>query len=786
MIKTDDAQAMRQSEYRLLYGRDSAMSFRSSFLVTPVLLLLSIVYADGPVGSVSGEVVSERTQDPVIGAYVIIEGTSYGGMTDASGAFSIIDVPVGGYGMSVSSVGHHPEVKTDIMVRSGRVTFVEFSLVTAAISGMVIEVRPTCFREDETNPTSSIELTGEQIRRTPGSAGDVIRVIAGLPSISKVDDQYNGLAVRGGNPMENGIYIDGVEIANINHFPRQGTSGGGLGMVNVDLLEEVWFSAGGFSAVYGDRLSSVMELKLRGGNREEFDGQVDLSMSGLGVVFEGPLDNGRGSWLACARRSYIDLLVDIADIDAVPTYSDFQTKVEFDLSPSHRISLLGIGAVDYVDYSYEQAYEDGNTNYGITENWNLVTGLGWKWLWEGDGFSTTTISFQGIGFKGDYREVLTGDVQSEQNSTEKALQLRNDNTWQASPRLMLEFGFDGKYRFDRFDNFYAADTNYSGEPIPALSVRRDLSTPNGGVFLSGSWSIIPEVTLSCGTRMDHNNLTGRTRLSPRGSITWELSEGTVLSAAAGIHRQTLPAELISRDADFADLEDPVSHHAVIGWKQLLADDIRLVMEGYLKSYGSFPYDPSQTGYFVLDGLSSEQDLYAFETLVSGAYARSAGVETTLQKRLISGLYGLLAGSCSISEYRSPGEDWRSRIFDNRWTVTVEGGYRLDRNWEFSGRWLFAGGRPYTPLDLAACEEYNRTILDCTRINTERYPAYHSQNLRVDRRFHFSESTLVCYASVWNVYNRRNVTATFWNRIEKKEDYIHQWGMMPILGVEFEF
>lgn len=191
------------------------------------------------------------------------------------------------------------------------------------ISGGIIEVKPEYFAEDETQQTSRTEFAGEQIRQTPGSAGDVTRVIAGLPS-----------------------------VANINHFPRQGTSGGGLGMVNIDLLEDVWFSAGGFSSSYGDRLSSVMELKLREGNREEFDGQIDFSMSGIGVVGEGPIDKGRGSWLASARRSYVDLLVEIADIEAVPTYSDFLVKVSYDLSPAHRLSLLGAGASDDVDYNY--------------------------------------------------------------------------------------------------------------------------------------------------------------------------------------------------------------------------------------------------------------------------------------------------------------------------------------------------------------------------------------------------------------------------------------------------
>ena len=768
-------------------SQESVMRLGSKLLVfIQTVIMISVAYSDEPTGSISGKVVAERTQDPIVGAYVMVVGTSLGAITDASGIFMIPNIPVDAYALSVTSVGYHAQVKTDIIVRSERSTSIDIALDIAVIFGGSIEVRPEYFSDDETQPTGQTEFSGEQIRRTPGSAGDITRVIAGLPSIAKVDDQYNGLAVRGGNPLENGIYIDNIEIANINHFPRQGTSGGALGMVNVDLLESAWFSAGGFSSSYGDRLSSIMELKLREGNREEFDGQIDFSMSGFGAVGEGPLFEGRGSWLASARRSYVDLLVDIADIDAVPTYSDFQAKVDYEVTPGHKLSFLSVGAWDYVDYNYEQAHEDGNTNYGVTDNQNIVAGLGWRWLWEGEGYSNTTLSFQGIRYRGDYWKTLSRDIQVVQDSHERALQFRNVNTWQVSPVLAMEFGLDGKYRFDRFDNFYAADTNYSGEPIPALSVMQDLNTIQGGVFNTFSYSLIPALTLSGGARLDYNDFTGRAYVSPRGAISWEASEGTVISASAGVYRQTLSTELLSRDAAFSNLEDPIAYHAVVGLKQLLTDDTRLVVEAYMKRYENFPYDPSQPGYFVLDGPSSEQDLYSFENLVSGAQARATGVEVTLQKRLVSGLYGMLAGSYSVSEYRSPGEEWRSRIFDNRWIFTVEGGYRLDRNWEFSCRWLFAGGRPYTPLDLAASEEFNRTILDETRIHAERYPDYHSLNIRVDRRFNFSGSSLVCYASIWNTYNRRNVTATYWNQIERKEDYIYQWGMMPIIGVEFEF
>ncbi len=269
-------------------------------------------------------------------------------------------------------------------------------------------------------------------------------------------------------------------------------------------------------------------------------------------------------------------------------------------------------------------------------------------------------------------------------------------------------------------------------------------------------------------------------------MSWDPVPGTTFSAAGGVYRQELPRELTSRGPEFEGLETPLSLHLVLGFAQLLAPDTRLQFEAYSKIGSDFPYDPMEPGYFILDGVSGEQDLYSFETLSPGGETRARGVEITLQKQLVSGLYGLAAGSLFSSEYRNPGEPWRSRIYDSRWTGTMEGGYRFDSGWEVSCRWLLAGGRPYTPLDPAASEEYNRTILDSTRINAERYPFYSSLNLRADRRFSFERGGLVCYASIWNILNRRNVTASFWNRMENREDWIYQWALMPVIGIEYEF
>lgn len=752
-----------------------------------VMFILALAAVSTPArgelpGGISGTVRDAATLSPIVGATVILAGTGTGTMTDGTGSYRIDDVPAGSYSVNASCVGYAVLAVTDAIVRPDRITDVDFDLRATSAGSTTITVRPDYFPETESS-TGTTSMSGEQVRRAPGSAGDVVRVITSLPSVAKFDDQYNGLAVRGGNPSETGFYIDGIEMANINHFPRQGTTGGGIGMVNVDLLENVTFMAGGFPSIYGGRLSSVMSLELREGSRESFEGQLDFGMAGAGGVAEGPLDGGRGSWLACARHSWIDLLVDIADIPTVASYSDFAAKLVYDLSPGNALSFLGAGAVDHSDYTRDQAWDDGNPDYGVTDCWNATAGASLRTLWE-SGYTNTSVAFQGIGYGGEYGRTATGTAQVDQNSVERTLVLRSSSTWLPGGGISLGFGGDADYSSDSFDNWYAPDTSYTGEPLPGLDVDTESEEAGWGVFADVSVPLLPGLTATAGTRLDRSG--DGSALSPRGSLRYEFSDRTAATASGGVYRQDLPSELTARGGSFDNLDDPEALHAVIGLTHLLQDETRLSVELYVKEYSDLPYDPTQPGFAVLDGLGSEQDMYSFDTLTTGGEARSRGIELLVEKKLVSGIYGILAGSYSTAQYRNPGEPWRDRIYDNRFTFTAEGGYKPNERWEFSARWVYAGGRPYTPLDLEASALYNRTILDESRINAERLPAFHSLNIRADRRFLFEGSNLVAYASVWNAYARRNIASVYWNEVEHCRDEILQWGIMPVIGLEYEF
>jgi hypothetical protein len=169
---------------------------------------------------------------------------------------------------------------------------------------------------------------------------------------------------------------------------------------------------------------------------------------------------------------------------------------------------------------------------------------------------------------------------------------------------------------------------------------------------------------------------------------------------------------------------------------------------------------------------------------SDGIAEAYGIEAYVQKKLVEGFYGLIGGSYYKSRYKGLDGIWRDRVYDNQILFSVEGGYKPNRSWEFSTRWIFAGGPPYTPIDLAASRLINRTVLDGSRVNESRLPAY--QNIRADKRWYFKGSNLIAYVSIWNAYNRKNISQLYWDEVDQEQSELYQWGLLPVFGIEYEF
>jgi hypothetical protein len=757
------------------------------YLLCTLLVTVAFVHPQPLTGTIEGTAMDQATRSPLIGANIIIMNSTLGAVTDTEGKFIIRNVPVGNYSVQFRMLGYTSVTRTDIIVRSQRTTSVNGELAEQTIESEQVVVTAGYFRQNDAQPLSITALSAEEIRRAPGSGGDISRVIMALPSLAKVNDQSNSLIVRGGSPLENGFFLDGIEIPNINHFPTQGATGGPIGMVNVDLIEEVTFLAGGFSASYGDKMSSVLEMKLREGNRKEFDGQLDLNIAGFGGTAEGPMGE-HGSYILSLRRSYLDYVVKMFDIgtSVAPRYGDLQAKLVYDLTPEHQLSVVSLIGDDHNNPTRSVAEENDMLFYGGQKIGQYAGGMVWWALWNSSFYSNTTVGYQSTVSDEDFYETNTGTPLFRNMTTEGSASIRNTNHLRLSELHALEFGTEVKRLFADYDNRFGAFTDALGDSTPAASIQRGLDETKLGAYLTYIIRPFTGVTVVVGARTDYFTYNDRMTVSPRASVAYQLNELTSFKIASGMYHQNMPVALLAQNPANKGLRDPYAVHYIFGADHLLSEDTKLSAEVYQKEYYDFPVDPSDPSLFLLDEIFYRNGLYFHHApLTNDGAARSRGIELTLQKKLAQDLYGIASVTYFRTEYKGADDVWRSRVFDNRLIVSAEGGYKPNAEWEFSARWIYAGGTPYTPFDLTQSAAAQRGVFDGTRINGSRYPAYHSMNVRFDKRFHFSNSNLILYLSAWNVYNRKNVATYFWNEKENGVETIYQWNLLPIFGVEYE-
>ena len=734
-------------------------------------------------GIVKGVVLDRSTQRPVAGANILVLDRELGTIVDEEGRFAISSVPVGVQRLQISMIGYETAVRADVVVRYKRITAVEVELREKAVGMGETVVRADYFSDVDEEVVSTVNFSYEEIRRSPGSAGDISRLLQALPAINMASDDRNDLIVRGGSPAENLVIVDNIEIPNINHFPTQGASGGPIGLLNIDLIADVNFSAGGFSAAYGDRMSSVMDVDLREGNRDERDGQANLDMGGAGFVFEAPLSGGRGSWLVSARRSYLELIVDAIGTGAVPRYSDLQAKVVYDLSDGHQVAGLAMAGWDEINFDPEDSDdEDDYTDFASDQ---YVVGANWRWLWSTQGYANTSLAFALTDYGVDVVDGNLGTAIYGNDSQEREITLRSNFHYRPRPGTELTWGLVGRRILSDYQIYLNPDTNRLGQPTPEVDVGEDVTTSKLGVFASLEQRLMVRLTGTAGVRFEYFALNEEYDLAPRLGVTYEIDERTSINAAYGIYYQNLAPSLLVQHSDNARLENPRADHYVLSLRRRLTPSVLLTVEAYLKEYSELPGDPNDSTASVIDSYAE----YGSPTpgrLIGGGEARSWGSEIMVQKKLARDLYGTASYSYSVSEYTDMTGQVRDRSFDNRHLFSLIVGYRPNDTWEYSLRWSFAGGRPYTPFNRDESIARGTGIIHRDRINEERYPPYHRLDLRFDHREHYERFNLVSYLSLLNTYNRKNIAAYYWDEDLPGRDRINQWTFLPVGGFELEF
>ncbi|MFQ6616420.1 MAG: carboxypeptidase regulatory-like domain-containing protein, partial [Fidelibacterota bacterium] len=412
-----------------------------------VTLLLLSGGVQGAHETLRGRVRDQATHQPLVGANVIIEGTDRGAATDENGRFVVPQVPPGIYHVRIDMIGYRPLVKLNVRVVPQRGAVVFADLVQQPVELREITVTRAYFEKEKDAFVSSRTVDFEEIRRDP-SGFDIQRMMQALPSVVSTADQQNEIIVRGGAPGENLFLMDNIEIANPNHFGEQGTGGGPVNMVNTLFVDRVDFLAGAFPAKYGDKASSVMDIRLGEGNRQIHGVDLDMSMAGLGFFAEGPLVEGRGSYMASFRKSYLDLIIRQTGLTAVPRYWNAQAKTVFDIGSRGKLLVNLMHGNDAIDIEGENTPQTrGAENVNVLGSQSVV-GLTYKQLWRRQGMSRFTVAGTRAQFIYDvYRFTEKGRKLTyyEQDETEWDLQAKGDFLWRLSPDLELSGGLDLKY-----------------------------------------------------------------------------------------------------------------------------------------------------------------------------------------------------------------------------------------------------------------------------------------------------------------------------------------------------
>ena len=272
-----------------------------------ILLLLSHTFILAQNGIIKGRVFDKINNEPIPFANIYIDEIQKGISSDIEGNFIIKDIEAGVYNVTFSFIGYQTYTASEIIVSPNKPSIINAGLDETTTSLDEVEIKASPFLKSEESPVSKRNISATEIYRNPGGNRDISKVIQSLPGVASTVSFRNDIIIRGGAPNENRFYLDGIEVPNINHFATQGSSGGPVGLINVNFISEVDLYSGAFPANRGNTLSSVLEFKQVEGNNERLASSFTVGSSDVGLTLDGPMGK-KSTFVLSARRSYLKFL----------------------------------------------------------------------------------------------------------------------------------------------------------------------------------------------------------------------------------------------------------------------------------------------------------------------------------------------------------------------------------------------------------------------------------------------------------------------------------------------
>jgi len=778
--------------------------------------ILGPVALQAQVGTVRGFVYEESSGEPVIYTNAYLEGTSKGASTDLDGFFTISQVPVGDYTLIVTFLGFDT-LRQDVTVTANRIENLKLFLKKSSVQMQQVEISADR-QERLTNVTMAVSrATPKDIKQIPtiGGTADLAQYMQILPGVIFTGDQGGQLFIRGGSPVQNLVLMDGAVLFNPFH------SIGLFSVFDTDIIRSADVYTAGFGAQYGGRVSSVMDITIKDGNKRRHTGKIGATTFQANALIEGPLmkqtNEGTGSisYLLSAKHSYLDesskLFYNYINEDGLPfSFTDLFGKLSFNAENGSKVSAFGFNFRDQVRFQQLSSI-DWNA-YGGGAKF-MVTLPGSPILVSGR-LAATNYDISLV----EEREAVPVPGAEEGESTGTFLPPRT------SEISNFNFGLDFKI-FNGDDEFsYGLEvTSFSTDfTFFNPSGRRLTQAGSNSEFgLYGAYKLKRDrLILDLGLRIQNYSSIKVIRPEPRIGAKYLVTDKFRLKASGGRYSQNLIASNSDRDVvnlfagfliapenipntltlengEVRDINNSLqtANHYLFGFEYDFSNRFSANVEGYIKDFRQIT-DINRNRIYDRNSAPANADpLLSQEYTVETGFAR--GADLTLKYE--AGKYYIWAVYSLSKIDRWDGVQSYNPIFDRRHNVNLVVAYKFGKNsdWELNGRWNYGSGFPFTQNQGFYLQEtfeggINTDITETNSddlaiqyaaLNGGRLPDYHRLDLTLKKVFVFGpNSSLETIVSVTNAYDRQNIF--YVDRLSG--DRVDQLPLLPSAGIIFSF
>ncbi len=727
----------------------------------------------------AGTLLERGTRRPLVGASIAVivpEGPPLEAHSGEGGKFEVAGVPLGGWKVVVAA-SDYARYEVEERFSEGKLTQVTYFVRREVYGSFETIVRTRRERKE----VSEVSLQQEEIRLVPGTQGDALRVVQNLPGVARAPFSLGQLVVRGGEAYDTRAYVDDITIPQLFHF------GGLYATFNSNLVEEISFQPGNFSAEYGRSTGGLVRARTRSPSSQGFHGYADVNLIDASFLVEGPIGKG-WSASASARRSYIDLLLPLAVDDSklsftlAPRYYDYQVRAEYRPPGTRdRLTLSFFGSRDELGLAVANPTFDaeGRATLRTLITYNRLSAEWVKQLSPRARFqSQNAIGFDAFQFG------LGSDIQGKADGWVGQLRQAFHLDFPRQ-RLQLATGVDLQVqpyrvsvqapRIPRLDQI--------PDPFASRTLVLDQSTvwqTEPALFAEAVWTPVKPLKLVPGLRADYNFLLDTGWVDPRLAAFYSVTPTFTLKGAAGLYHQPpdLRGGALSPVFGNPDLSPERSQHYSVGFEKLFTQALSLQVTAYYKGFSQLAtLSPAST-----DPNSSDPP-YA-----SIGRGRSRGVELLLRHSLTRRFFGWISYGLSRSERLDPTTGRRVRFnLDQPHNFIGVASYKLPANFILGTRVRYSSGTLDTPIVGAIYDANANSYVGLPgTLYSRRLPNFFAMDLRLDKRFVFRSWILTLYADVQNVTNRRNVEASSYNFNFTQRAYIRGLPILPSLGVRGDF